>query len=57
VSTTGPVNRPARIVHHHLGATRRQQQRVLTPQPGAGTGDDSDPVIKTNIHLNHSPLA
>jgi hypothetical protein len=29
---------------------------VLAPQPRAGTCDDGDPVIKTNIHLDHSPL-
>ena len=50
VLVAASVDCAARIVHHHLGAARRQQHRVRASKPGAGAGDDRHPVVVTDGH-------
>ena len=44
------VDRAARIVHHHLGTTAGQQQRMRAAEPIAGTGDDGDSIVEADGH-------
>ncbi|MCY1463279.1 hypothetical protein D9M71_811500 [compost metagenome] len=46
----GTVAAAAEVVDYHLGAARRQVQRMNAAKAIAGAGDDSDAIIKTNGH-------
>ena len=43
------VGRDAGVVHDHPGAVRRQAQRVRTPDPAAGAGDDGDSLPRSTM--------
>jgi hypothetical protein len=49
------VDRAARIVHHHPGASAGQQQRMRAAQPVAGAGDDGDTIVEADCHSPCSP--
>jgi hypothetical protein len=49
------VERAAQVVHHHPGATRRQRQRMQTPQPATSTGDHGHAAIESHRHWFHFP--
>jgi hypothetical protein len=45
------VARAAEIVHHDLGAMRRQHQRMLAPNPAPRPGNDADPSLTEFRHF------
>ena len=43
------VDRPAEVVDHHEGASRREEEGVLLAEAAAGTGDDRNLAVETEL--------